>query len=774
MKRVFALVLALVIIASLSCVPAMAQSAYPDCDHVGDVVSASEDGYVNITFSNGYNGFCICYGDEDADKEDGFTISNMSLAVNRINGENVSQHLKRLFVDQFDAFFTYSATEGLQIKDPFVLQCTIWHFSDNNNSWRVDANLVADVKSAVASATQTIPDHGYTKKINDTTLAIFDFHVMQAHKGDGYQNFWTYKISFAPYPAPVVTSPTQDQIVTVIAGQTATLSVTATNAESYQWQVDTGDGFKNIEGATGASYTTPAITKENEGHKYRCVVTNTAGSDISPVYSLDAVEKPVFTTPTADQQISVYEGKTAQLTAEATDAYAYQWQMDSGEGFGDIDGATQKTYTIPVISDQNSGYKYRCVASNIAGSTESHVFSLKKIPAPEITDPTQDQIVTVIAGQTATLSVTATNAESYQWQVDTGDGFKNIEGATGASYTTPAITKENEGHKYRCVVTNTAGSDISPVYSLDAVEKPVFTTPTADQQISVYEGKTAQLTAEATDAYAYQWQMDSGEGFGDIDGATQKTYTIPVISDQNSGYKYRCVASNIAGSTESHVFSLKKIPAPEITDPTADKGIDAYDGKSVGLTVTATNAESYQWQVDTGDGFKDIEGATESSYTIPAITQSNSSYKYRCVASNPVGSDASPVFTLHVVNVDPPIVTGNDKTITVKKDGQATLTVTAEDGETYQWQVKTEDGFKDIEGATAASYTVPASNTEGSTQYRCVVSNDNGESVSPVYTVIVTEPSATPETGDPFHPVLLSCVMLLSFAAAAWICKKHV
>ena len=594
MKRVFALVLALVIIASLSCVPAMAQSAYPDCDHVGDVVSASEDGYVNITFSNGYNGFCICYGDEDADKEDGFTISNMSLAVNRINGENVSQHLKRLFVDQFDAFFTYSATEGLQIKDPFVLQCTIWHFSDNNNSWRVDADLVADVKSAVASATQTIPDHGYTKKINDTTLAIFDFHVMQAHKGDGYQNFWTYKISFAPYPAPVVTS------------------------------------------------------------------------------------------------------------------------------------------------------------------------------------PTQDQIVTVIAGQTATLSVTATNAESYQWQVDTGDGFKNIEGATGASYTTPAITKENEGHKYRCVVTNTAGSDISPVYSLDAVEKPVFTTPTADQQISVYEGKTAQLTAEATDAYAYQWQVDSGEGFGDIDGATQKTYTIPAISDQNSGYKYRCVASNIAGSTESHVFSLKKIPAPEITDPTADKGIDAYDGKSVGLTVTATNAESYQWQVDTGDGFKDIEGATESSYTIPAITQSNSSYKYRCVASNPVGSDASPVFTLHVVNVDPPIVTGNDKTITVKKDGQATLTVTAEDGETYQWQVKTEDGFKDIEGATAASYTVPASNTEGSTQYRCVVSNDNGESVSPVYTVIVTEPSATPETGDPFHPVLLSCVMLLSFAAAAWICKKHV
>lgn len=681
MKRLYALVLTLFIIVAFSCVPAMAESAFSDCTHVGDEVSALEDGHYNIAFSNGYNGFCICYGLEEATEGDGFTIVNIGQAINNNTGEDVSQYLKHLFVDHFEQYFSYSAADGVKMDDKIALQFAIWAFTDDFSNWRVDPKLIDDVKSIVKSGLQPIPDHGYIRKLDDTTMAIFDFHTLQTKKGDNYQNFWTYKITVAPYPAPVITKPTQDQAIKVPVDQTTTLSVTATYAEKYQWQVDAGDGFKDIEGATTASYTTPAATEEMKDHKYQCVVSNTAGSSTSPVFSLIVVEKPVFTTPTADQEVSVYETKTVQLTAEATGADSYQWQVDTGEGFADIEGATQTTYTTPAINDQNSGYKYRCVASNIAGSTESKLFSLKMIPAPQIVDPAADKLTDVYDGKSAQLSVTATDAESYQWQVDTGEGFADIEGATQSSYTTPAVTQDNSSYKYRCIASNPAGSDVSPS------------------------------------------------------------------------------------------FSLNRIPAPKIIEPAQDTAVTVDERASKTLTVVAEYAESYQWQVDTGDGFEDIANATSATYTIPSAQEAYSGYKYRCIATNPAGSTYSPVFTLDVIDKDPPVVTGTDKTITVKTGQQTTLTVSAENGKTYQWQVKTEDGYEDIEGATSDAYTVPASETEATSQYRCVVSNDNGETAGPVNTVIVKKPSATPETGDLVHPVLLVCVMLVSLAAFAVIWK---
>lgn len=81
--------------------------------------------------------------------------------------------------------------------------------------------------------------------------------------------------------APVITS--QPQNVTVKAGETATFTVVATGTGlTYQWEIDTkGDNdFVSISGTTGkgASYTTGIRNMENNGTKYRCIVSNSAGS----------------------------------------------------------------------------------------------------------------------------------------------------------------------------------------------------------------------------------------------------------------------------------------------------------------------------------------------------------------------------------------------------------------------------------------------------------------------------------------------------------------
>ena len=80
--------------------------------------------------------------------------------------------------------------------------------------------------------------------------------------------------------APVITSQPED--VTVKAGETATFTVEATGTDlTYQWEIDTkGDNdFVSISGTTGkgASYTTGIRNMENNGTKYRCIVSNSAG-----------------------------------------------------------------------------------------------------------------------------------------------------------------------------------------------------------------------------------------------------------------------------------------------------------------------------------------------------------------------------------------------------------------------------------------------------------------------------------------------------------------
>ncbi len=68
---------------------------------------------------------------------------------------------------------------------------------------------------------------------------------------------------------------------------------------------------------------------------------------------------------------------------------------------------------------------------------------------------TQPVAQTVLAGQTATFSVTALASASlsYQWQ----RGSTLIPGATSTGYTTPAATMQDNGSQFSVVVSNSGG-----------------------------------------------------------------------------------------------------------------------------------------------------------------------------------------------------------------------------------------------------------------------------------------------------------------------------
>ena len=70
----------------------------------------------------------------------------------------------------------------------------------------------------------------------------------------------------------------------------------------------------------------------------------------------------------------------------------------------------------------------------------------------------QPQSADVNEGEAASFSIAAEGgaAKTYQWQVSTdcGKSWDDIDGATDATYTTPATTMDMDGNQYRCVVTS--------------------------------------------------------------------------------------------------------------------------------------------------------------------------------------------------------------------------------------------------------------------------------------------------------------------------------
>lgn len=106
----------------------------------------------------------------------------------------------------------------------------------------------------------------------------------------------------------------------------------------------------------------------------------------------------------------------------------------------------------------NTTYKWRFTPADTNYETLTGSIELYHVDAPEVT--VQPKSVSVTVGDTATFEVAATGtAVIYQWQIDRndGNGFVNINGATGETYTTGVTDRACNGFKYQCVLSNAAG-----------------------------------------------------------------------------------------------------------------------------------------------------------------------------------------------------------------------------------------------------------------------------------------------------------------------------
>jgi hypothetical protein len=110
----------------------------------------------------------------------------------------------------------------------------------------------------------------------------------------------------------------------------------------------------------------------------------------------------------------------------------------------------------------NSSGTFYVQVTTAEGSKLSQALVVVRNPNPTL--GTQPASISRTYGQNATFTVSSPTAGAlYQWQANTGAGFTNISdggqysGTTTATLTVSAVTADNNGNQFRCIVSTAAG-----------------------------------------------------------------------------------------------------------------------------------------------------------------------------------------------------------------------------------------------------------------------------------------------------------------------------
>jgi hypothetical protein len=270
-----------------------------------------------------------------------------------------------------------------------------------------------------------------------------------------------------PVPLPVIAQ--QPQAASVIEGDPASFSASATGATRLQWERsgDGGASYLALAGQQGSTLTLPVTTLADHNALFRLRAGNVTGEVVSSPALLSVAERLIPPVVTLDPVgITVTEGETASFSAAASGKPlpTIQWQQRSAsnEPWADVPGATQGTYTTAPSTLAMSGLQLRALFSSRAGQAGSQVAPLTvrpRIVAPVITLVSGSS--ELVAGTCGYFDVQATGTAplNYSWG-STGGAVYDY-----GSYAFVCVDAADVGRRFAVTVTvaNAAGARQSVV-----------------------------------------------------------------------------------------------------------------------------------------------------------------------------------------------------------------------------------------------------------------------------------------------------------------------
>lgn len=344
----------------------------------------------------------------------------------------------------------------------------------------------------------------------------------------------------------------------------------------------------------------------------------------------------VFLTHPASATINQNESVTLSATAEGTGPISFQWYLgNSGDISNPISGATSPTYTTPPLTGVSHRFWVR--ATNPVGNTDSPTATITLTQPPTIA--TQPAGATVLEGNTANLSVTATGSGtlSYQWyQGPTGNTSTPI-GTNAPALQTPPLTANTN---FWVRVTNIYGSTDSQAATITIIPRiPAFTSPT---------------TTNGTAGVAFAFQVTTTNGPNVITGTDlpawlsidPETGWLTGTPTASGNVTIQLVAENTYRSASSQLAISILPPKPVITSPPVFSG---RQNDPLSYTITATQAPtSYS-----ASGLPSGLSYSSGTGVITGTPTQNGTFAVTIAATNG-GGTASATLTLTIAPPIPP------------------------------------------------------------------------------------------------------------------------
>jgi hypothetical protein len=516
----------------------------------------------------------------------------------------------------------------------------------------------------------------------------------------------------APAAVAITQQPTNQ---TAVVGQTATFSVAATGSPAlgYQWRKN-GTAIAN---ANAQTFTTPALAAADNGTSYSVIVTNPVNSVTSAAATLTvtAAVAPTITQQPASISVRANDAASFSVTVAGSAPFTYQWRFNGAN----IVGANGPTFTIPQAQNSDAG-SYTVAVTNAAGSAISAGATLTIAPPgtnlalhqPATASSTQGgglEATSATDGDLTTRWASAGGVDPSWLQVDLGavKPFNTVvlawEAAFAAQY---QIQYSNDAATWNTALTNTSGHG--------GVETVSFPTVSAR-----FVRMNGQVRATTFGYSLFELQVynvaqcgGAGERFTVLSGT--------LVKDNQSGLTWQRAETTFAD--QGAQFTQ---PIAQSTCATAGMRLPTQ-AEALGISGASSASCAFPLPWITWTSTADPADATRAfivSYTGQATAQVANNFPGGVVCTSGAAS-AGPTITTQPASQT--VAAGRTATFSVVATGAAL---------TYQWS---KNGAA-ISGATAASFTTPATTTADSgARFTVAVSNAGGTVVSAAATLTVT------------------------------------